>query len=244
MCSSDLEFTIIMAGIDNIEDVTHIAQKVLKKLSESIFIETYELKPSASIGITIFPDDGNTVDELLKNADIAMYRAKSRGGNCYQYFTEDMTAQAIEYLEIQNSLSQALKNQEFEIFYQPRIDMATKKICGMEALLRWHSKTMGLVMPEKFIPVLEGSQQIVDVGIWVLRQACEFNQSLINKGFPLISVSVNLSARQFRDQMTLDAITDLLQQYGSLQGFLEVEITETLLVENIDMAAEIGRAHV
>ena len=233
------EFTIVMEDIEDIDDVNRIAQKVIQALSESIFIESYELTPSTSIGITIYPDDGDSVDELLKNADIAMYRAKARGGNCYQYFTEDMTAHAVEYLEIQNKLSQALSNDEFEVYYQPRIHVVTEKVCGMEALLRWHSKTMGLVMPDKFIPVLEDSRQIVDVGIWVLKQACEFNQSLIDKGFPAVSVSVNLSARQFRDQKTLDAISVLQEQYGTLSNFLEVEITETLLVENIEMAADI-----
>ena len=233
------EFTIVMEDIEDIDDINRIAQKVIEKLAESIFVESYELTPSTSIGITIFPDDGDSIDELLKNADIAMYRAKARGGNCYQYFTEDMTAHAVEYLEIQNKLSQALSNNEFEVYYQPRINVATEKVCGMEALLRWHSKTMGLMMPDKFIPVLEESRQIVDVGIWVLKQACEFNQLLIDQGIPAISVSVNLSARQFRDQMTLDAIRELQNQYGTLANFLEVEITETLLVENIEMAADI-----
>lgn len=233
------EFTIVMEDIEDVDDVNRIAQKVIESLSESIFIDSYELTPSTSVGITIFPDDGDSVDELLKNADIAMYRAKARGGNCYQYFTEDMTAHAVEYLEIQNKLSQALNNKEFEVYYQPRIHVATGKVCGMEALLRWHSTTMGMVMPDKFIPVLEESRQIVEVGIWVLEQACEFNQSLIDRGFPAVTVSVNLSARQFRDQMTLDAIRVLQKQYGTLTDFLEVEITETLLVENIEMAADI-----
>lgn len=233
------EFTIIMEGIAEIDDVNRIADKVVEQLRESVFIESYELNITTSIGITICPDDATTVDALLKNADIAMYRAKARGGNCYQYFTEDMTAHAVEQLELRNSLAQALPHGEFEVYYQPRIDLTTEKICGMEALLRWNSKSLGMVMPDKFIPVLEESQNIVDVGIWVLNQACEFNQSLIEQGFQPVMVSVNLSARQFRDQRTLQAIASLQQRYGSLQGFLEVEITETLLVDNIELAAEI-----
>jgi diguanylate cyclase (GGDEF)-like protein/PAS domain S-box-containing protein len=233
------EFTVVMEGIEEIDDVNRIARKIINQLSEEVFVGKYQLRPSTSVGVTIAPDDASSVDELLKNADIAMYRAKARGGNCYQYFTEDMTAHAVEYLEIQNKLSKALANDEFEVYYQPRIQVATGKICGMEALLRWHSDSMGLVMPDKFIPVLEESQQIVDVGIWVLNRACEFNQALIEQGFPAISISVNLSARQFRDQKTLEAIKSLQQRYASLQGFLEVEITETLLVENIEMAAGI-----
>ena len=149
-----------MEGVNDIDSINLAAQKIITAFKQPFRIGGYEVISSTSIGITIFPDDGVDVDTLLKNADTAMYRAKSSGGSSYQYYTHDMTLYAIERLEMHNELLHALERKEFILYYQPRIDLATGKICGMEALLRWESSKFGLVMPDDFIPILEESDQI------------------------------------------------------------------------------------
>ena len=233
------EFTIVMESINDIDSVSHVAQKINATLSEPFIVDGYEVFSSTSIGITIYPDDADNVDALLKNADTAMYRAKAQGGNSYEYYTEDMTRHAVKRLEMYNQLLHALEREEYVIYYQPRIDLRTGKVSGMEALLRWESAKFGLVMPDEFIPILEESDLIIDVGNWVIRKCCEFNQGLKNHGLDLVKVSVNLSARQFRDQATLQCIEELQDSCCSLADCLEIEITETLLMENIDMASNI-----
>ena len=233
------EFTIVMENITNIDHVTDVAYKINKALSTPMTVDGYEIMTGTSIGITVYPDDGGNVDDLLKNADTAMYRAKANGGNCYQFYTKDMTEHAVTRLAMQNRLSQALKKREFELHYQPRISLETGQVCGLEALLRWNSSSDGLVMPDVFISLLEQSDQIIHVGNWVIEQAFEFSQHLKSKGFDSVRVSINLSARQFRDKSTLKKFTELQQSCDAFHGCLEVEITESLLVENIAMAAGI-----
>ena len=233
------EFTVVMEGINDVDSINRVAQKIITAFKKPFSIDGYEVFSSTSIGITVFPDDGTDIDTLLKNADTAMYRAKSEGGNSYQYYTHDMTRHAIERLEMHNQLLHALERDEFRLHYQPRIDLASGEICGMEALIRWENSKFGMVMPDKFIPILEESDQIVEVGKWVIREACEFNQFLKEEGLANIRCSVNLSARQFRDHSTLKFIEELNCGCRSLADCIEVEITETMLVENIEMASYI-----
>ena len=233
------EFTVVMEGDNDVDSINRAAQAIIAAFKQPFSIGGYEVFSSTSIGITVFPDDGVDVDTLLKNADTAMYRAKSSGGSSYQYYTHDMTRYAIERLEMHNELLHALERNEFRLFYQPRIDLRTGKICGMEALLRWESGKFGMVMPDDFIPILEESDQIIEVGKWVIREACLFNQRLKDEGLAYIRCSVNLSARQFRDNSTLKFIEDLNNSCLSLSECIEMEITETMLVENIEMASYI-----
>jgi len=233
------EFTILMEDIVHIDSVSQIAQKINAALSQPYNVDGYEIFTSASIGITIFPDDGSDVDNLLKNADTAMYRAKTAGGNSYQYYTHDMTQHAVRRLELQNQLLHALERNEFVLHYQPRISLSTGQVSGIEALLRWNSSQFGLVMPDDFIPVLEESNLIVDVGNWVMQETCQFHKqldSLINQP---VRISVNLSARQFREQSTLVCIGDMMKSDPELPQKLEIEITETMLMENLEMATKI-----
>ncbi len=230
------EFTILMEGINHLDDVSVIVQKILETIADPVLIGGYEIVPSASLGITIYPDDGNDVDDLLKNADVAMYRAKSRGGNAFQFYTLDMSVQADERMKLQHSLNHAMERDEFKLYYQPKIDVQTGKVVGMEALLRWHHPKMGVVEPSKFIPILEETGKIVDIGYWAIRKACEFNADLKDKGFQPLRVSVNLSARQFHDEGLLKCIEGISGDHEFDARYLEVEITESLLIENMDIA--------
>ena len=233
------EFTIVMESITDIDSISVVAQKIISHLSEPYVIDGYEIITPTSIGITLCPDDTDNTDTLLKNADIAMYRAKAQGGGCYEYYTEDMTVRAVRRLEMQNQLLHALENNEFVVYYQPRIKLDTGHVQGMEALLRWDNPKFGRVMPDEFIPILEESDLIIDVGNWVLEQACKFNVSLKSHNLAPLRVSINLSARQFRGKSTLDCIARLNEQCCRMSTCLEIEITETLLMENIDSAAHI-----
>ncbi|MCK4586988.1 MAG: diguanylate cyclase, partial [Gammaproteobacteria bacterium] len=233
------EFTILMEGINHIDDVSAIMQKILKTVSEPVLLGGYEIVSSASIGVTIFPDDATDADVLIKNADVAMYRAKARGGDSYEFYTLDMSVQADERMELQHSLSHAMERGEFELYYQPKINVQTGRVVGMEALLRWEHPKMGLVEPSKFIPILEETGKIVDVGYWVFRMACAFHVALKEKGFQPLRVSINLSARQFHDEGLLEFVKKICAEHDLDPRYLEVEITESLLIENMDNAVTI-----
>ncbi len=233
------EFTILMEGINQIDDVSAVMQKILKTVSEPVLLGGYEIVSSASIGVTIFPDDAADADVLIKNADVAMYRAKARGGDSYEFYTLDMSVQADERMELQHSLSHAMERGEFDLYYQPKINVQTGRVIGMEALLRWEHPKMGLVEPSKFIPVLEETGKIVDVGYWVFRMACAFHQELKEKGFQPLRISINLSARQFHDEGLLEFVEMICAEHDLDARQLEVEITESLLIENMDVAVTI-----
>jgi diguanylate cyclase (GGDEF)-like protein/PAS domain S-box-containing protein len=233
------EFTILMEGIHHIDDVIVVVQKMLEAVSEPVLIGGYEIISSASMGITLFPDDASDVDTLLKNADVAMYRAKSQGGNTFQFYTHDMSVQADERMKLHHSLNHALERDEFKLFYQPKVNVHTGKVVGMEALLRWDHPEMGLLGPLKFIPILEESGKIVEVGNWVFHKACAFNAKLQRKGFKHLRVSVNLSARQFQDENLVQCIEDICTKQKLDTSNLEIEITESLLVENVETAVTV-----
>jgi len=172
-------------------------------------------------------------------ADVAMYRAKSRGGNTFEFYTHDMSVKADERMELQHRLNHAVERDEFKLYYQPRVNVQTGQVTGMEALLRWDHPEMGLVNPSKFIPILEETGKIVEVGHWVLSKACEFMAILKQNGFHSLRVSVNLSARQFHDESLLQCIKDIHVANHFESRHLEVEITESLLIENMDVAVDI-----
>lgn len=233
------EFIILIEDYNQIEDVMAVLQKMLKAVAEPVFISGYEISSSASIGVTIFPDDATNVDTLIKNADVAMYRAKDKGGNNFQFYTQDMSDHADERMELQHGLNHALERDEFILYYQPRINVQSGRVVGMEALLRWEHPTKGLLGPSIFIPVLEETSKIIDVGHWIFRKACAFKTVLERKNFGQLRVSVNLSARQFHDEALLQCIEDIRRKSNFDTSYLEVEITESLLIENVDTAVAI-----
>ena len=228
------EFTVLLPSVNDVDVPAHVAQNVLETLRPSIAVDGHDVFVNASIGITIYPDDGETAEYLLRNADLAMYRAKSAGGNTYEFFTEDMTVQTVRRLDLEHKLRYALERNEFTLYYQPRADLQSGRICGFEALLRWQQPELGNVAPEDFIPVLEETGLIIPVGEWVIRTVCSFTQNLRATGLEAVRVAVNLSARQFRDNNLVKFIEQCLQDSGLEGRHLELEITESLLVENID----------
>ncbi len=180
---------------------------------------------SVSIGISLYPADGEELDTLLKHADIAMYHAKQNGRNAFSFFDADMNAQVIERVELENNLRQALANQEFELAYQPEVDIASGRTIGVEALLRWRHPQRGLLMPDQFIEVAERCGLMVPIGDWVLRQACRQARTWRDQGFPVV-VAVNLSVDQFTHNNLLHSVDTALRESGLAPEFLDLEITE------------------
>ncbi|MCM8712063.1 EAL domain-containing protein [Clostridium sp. SYSU_GA19001] len=228
------EYLILFSRINHEENIAKLADKFLKILSEPFIINKHELYISASIGITIYPDDGEDAETLLTNADIAMYRAKENGKNNFQIFTPYLNQKSLERLELANYLRHALEYNEFIIHYQPKVDTKTEKVVGMEALIRWQHPNLGLVSPQKFIPLAEETGQIIPIGEWVLRTACAQNKALQDAGLPPLTVAVNLSPLQFRLQNLTKIVYEILKETGLEPQYLELEITESIAMENVE----------
>jgi diguanylate cyclase (GGDEF)-like protein/PAS domain S-box-containing protein len=227
------EFNIILENLNKPEDAGVVAQKIVDAIVQPFFVRDYKLFVSVSVGISIFPHDAGTAELLIKNADTAMYLAKDHGRNNYQYFTATMNQEATERLHIENALRHALENNEFFLEYQPKLDLNNNKIVGMEALIRWQNDKYGRVMPLKFIPLLEETGLILPVGHWVIKTAVQQAKQWLDAGWPM-RMSVNLSVRQFRQKDLLENIEKILQKHALPAKYLEVEITESLLMDNKD----------
>ncbi|MCF6093969.1 EAL domain-containing protein [Microaerobacter geothermalis] len=209
-----------------------IAQKVLKMLDKPFMIQEEEIIVTASVGISLFPDDAKDMDTLLKNADVALYRAKDHGGNTYQYYTDIWSDDGLRQLTLQKHLRKALTNKEFIIHYQPRIDIRSGKINGMEALLRWKNPKEGLISPTEFIPLAEKTNLIIPIGEWVMRTACKQNKKWQDMGYPPIRVSVNISPRQLQRDNLMEMVHNALKESGLQPHYLEIEITESDIMKN------------
>lgn len=233
------EFTLLLPEINCREDATAIANRILEVLKPSFDLEGHYLHVTSSIGIAVFPDDGKDVDTLLKNADSALYRVKEQGRNNYQHYTLTLNSQAYELLSLENNLHYALKKQEFTLYYQPVIEVATDKIVKIEALLRWQHPKLGLVSPDLFIPIAEENGLIIAIGEWVLETACAQNKTWQEMGLSPVIVAINLSTRQFRNYNLVATIAKILQQTGLNPRWLELEITETTTMQNTDTAKQI-----
>ncbi|MCG2586114.1 bifunctional diguanylate cyclase/phosphodiesterase [Massilia sp. TS11] len=233
------EFVILLAEDRHAEDAALTADKILAALALPHRIDGHELHASTSIGISIYPDDGQETDTLIKNADTAMYHAKERGRNNYQFFREDMNTRAVERQLIESSLRRALERQEFELFYQPKINLSTGHIAGVEALLRWHHPDWGLVAPQRFITVAEESGLIVPIGRWVLRAACDQAARWHHAGLAPLTVAVNVSALEFQHREFLDGVRDILAVSGADPRQLQVELTESVLMRDVGMSTDL-----
>ena len=225
------EFTIVLEEIKHIDEITRIAQRILALFSEPFDLDGHQLYVGASIGITVYPFDDVDIDNLIRAADAAMYRAKAMGRNNFQFYTDDLNGNAKERLWLETELRQALERQQFQLVYQPKLDLRTNRITGVEALLRWNSPHKGLVLPADFIPLLEDTGLIVPVGAWVLRTACQQAAAWASTGLNL-SMAVNLSVRQFRDNSLTRTIQSILDDTGLPANQLELEVTESLLMED------------
>ena len=233
------EFIFIIESVKNTNNISQLAQQILEKISHAMIVDNYEITTSASIGITIFPDDSDDVDTLFKNADVAMYKAKSKGGNSFQFYTQEMSDVADKKMELQLKLNHALENNEFSLCYQPKLNLKSGKLTGMEALLRWNNPELGNVIPDNFIPILEETGKIIEVGQWVFQTACDFNNKLIHNSLAPLCISINLSSRQFHDPNLLNTINTIIQQIDFEPGLIEIELTESILVDNVERAIHI-----
>jgi diguanylate cyclase (GGDEF)-like protein len=235
------EFTVIIPDIDRNEDVfsvvSSIARKIITALSLPMMVDNKEISPTASIGVAVYPRDADNFDDLLKNADSAMYHAKRLGGNNFQFYSPQMNAKTLEQLELESGLRRALERGEFELHYQPQVSVVTGHVVGAEALLRWHHPEMGLILPARFIPMAEETGLILPIGEWVLRSACIQAKIWHDQGFPDVKIAVNLSARQFCQPDLLRQVEQALS-VGIPPASLEVEITEAIYMDNAESTVE------
>ncbi len=230
------EFVVILASMASEDEALMVSQKILKLMTAPFTIEAHELFVTCSIGIALYPKDGDDAKTLLQSADGALYLAKNKGRNNAQFCTAEMNAKALERLTLESELRQAINRQEFLLHYQPRVDMVSGEITGMEALVRWQHPVQGLLYPTKFIPVAEESGLIVPLGEWVLRTACEQNKAWQLAGLKPVSIAVNLSARQFKQQDLVELVSSILQETELDPSYLELELTESMVMQNVEAA--------
>jgi diguanylate cyclase (GGDEF)-like protein/PAS domain S-box-containing protein len=228
------EFVIVLTAISDVSSAAIAAERILEAMTGEFVIQGRTFTVSCSIGISVFPEHGADSETLIKNADAAMYCAKENGRNVFRFFTEEMNAQVVERLTLEHGMRVAMDNKELFLMYQPQIDIASRKIVGLEALLRWRHPQLGLVPPDRFIRVAENSGLIVPVGEWVLWTACQEARKWQDRNLD-VSVAVNVSAVQFRQKGFCEMVGKVLQQTGLAPQYLELELTESLLLSNAEM---------
>ncbi|WP_433945572.1 sensor domain-containing protein [Paenibacillus sp. SN-8-1] len=233
------EFIILLENCSK-EKVTRIAKQLLVECSRPIEINQQEYFVTASIGISMYPADGVDEETLIKHADTAMYLAKERGKNNYQFYSSDLNGLSTRKMELENGLRRAIEQDEMMIYYQPQVELSTGKLVGIEALLRWRHPYYGMISPLEFIPLAEETGLIVPLGKWVMRTACMQNKAWQDQGYPAIPVAVNISVRQMEDENFVDSITDVLNETRLDPQYLELEITESI-VQNIEKSTLILR---
>ena len=232
------EFGVLLTQFKGTREVLKIINGINEALNRPFAIENHEIYITASTGISLFPNDGRDVQTLLRNASVALDRAKEQGGNNYQFYTADMNAKAVKRLAIENSLRHALERSEFEAHYQPKINVKTGQIVGMEALVRWRHPKSGIVSPTEFIPLAEETGLIIPIGEWVLRTACTQGKAWQDEGFGQLCISVNLSPRQFQQPNLLETISGIIRETDIDSNCLELEITESSIMQNTNEAVK------
>jgi diguanylate cyclase (GGDEF)-like protein/PAS domain S-box-containing protein len=233
------EFIVLLQEIVHPKDAVTVARRVLAALAEAHSIGHHVLHVTASIGLSLYPDDGLDAETLIKNADTAMYQAKESGRGCYKFFSPEMNVRAVERQSIEEDLQGALDREEFTLHYQPKINLKTGAITGAEALIRWRSSTRGSIPPVQFIPVAEDSGLILPIGAWVLREACAQQRAWADAGLLVPAVAVNVSAVQFQDERFLEGLFATLDETGLDPSNLELEVTERVLMKHAECAASI-----
>jgi len=224
-----------MEGVDN---ARVIAERIIEKFNSSRMVMGNDLFITASIGITVAPDDGYNLEELLKNADTAMYAAKESGRNSYCFFNAQMNQKAVTRMQVERGLRDALTKGEFVLYYQPIVSPKTGRLRGFEALIRWFRSEGGLVFPNEFIPIAEETGLIIPIGEWVIHHACMFNKQLLDAGFGGLIISVNISVAQLRRRNIIDTLKNALAASGLPAEYLEIEVTESVLIESFDATHE------
>ncbi|TAF44234.1 MAG: bifunctional diguanylate cyclase/phosphodiesterase, partial [Oscillatoriales cyanobacterium] len=233
------EFTVLLPDINSPEDAVKTAQRIQESLKPVFKLEEQSLHITSSIGIALYPDDGEDAETLVKNADAALYRAKERGRNNYQFYNSTINPQGSQLLILESKLHEAPAQGEFEVYYQPRVNITTWKIQGMEALLRWHHPELGLIYPNTFIPIAEENGLIVSIGEWVLETACKQNKAWQDALQPDLRIAVNFSARQFQQFNLLKMVSDCLEKTGLEPKYLELEITESTAMQDMEYTKKV-----
>lgn len=228
------EFVIILSDLESSEGAAQIARKVLEVLAEPFQLDAHDVYVTASAGISLYPDDAEDAKDLCKNADTAMYRAKEQGKNTYRFYTEEMNMAVTERLALESQLRKAIDEEWLALHYQPRVDLETGHIVGMEALLRLQHPQLGTVSPAQFISIAEDTGLIIPIGKWVLRTACQQHQAWARQGLSVPQISINVSGRQFMDPKLVESINQIIDETGVAASDLELELTETFLMENPD----------
>jgi len=236
------EFAVIATNIHRSEDAANVAEKIIEGVRQPLIINGHELYITTSVGISLYPADTADLDELVKNADIALYHAKERGKNTFQFYSEKINELTVDRLRIESDLRKAIERSELFLEFQPQIDLNTGQVYGVEALLRWQHPVHGLIPPGKFIPLAEETNLIVPIGDWVIQTACQQLKKWDDAGLSPLSMAVNLSAVQFRREGFLDSIRRMLEESGVDSGRLELEITESALMKNPEEAGSILRS--
>ena len=232
------EFTIILGRINHQEEAATVAQKIIDAMSHPVALKNNEVFVTASLGIATYPDCGVNPEILTKNADTALYSAKDQGRSNYKFYEAHMNTAVSERMMMINDLRHAVQREEFLLYYQPKLSATRNEVIGMEALLRWDHPATGIMLPTRFVPLLEETGLIIPVGKWVLRTACQQNHDWINAGLPPVPISVNISARQFHQKRLVNTVADILDETGLDPRYLELEITESALLENAASACE------
>jgi diguanylate cyclase (GGDEF)-like protein/PAS domain S-box-containing protein len=233
------EFVVLLSEMEQSEDAAITARRMLQLIAEPHSVDQHELHVTTSIGVSVYPDDGQDAETLIKNADTAMYQAKEHGRQSYKFFKPAMNVRAVERQSIEESLRRAVERQEFSLQYQPKINVRTGEITGAEALLRWSHPVRGPVSPAQFIPVAEDCGLILPIGNWVLREACTQARAWLDAGLPLGTMAVNISAMEFRDDNFLDNVFATLKETNLDPRSLELELTESVLMKRAESAASV-----
>lgn len=233
------EFIILLQEVSDSVGIARIAAQVLKSITEPYFIDSHEIHISASIGISICPEDGEDADTLIRHAEVAMYQAKSQGRNNYQFFTRRIHERALQRFALEGNLRRAIAREEPALYYQPKLNIAERRVIGAEVLMRWHDRSNKWVPPTQFIPIAEESGLIIPIGEWVLRKACEQNRAWQDAGYVPMPIAVNVSAVQFREKNFVDLVARVLHETGLEPRYLELELTESVTMQDLELTVSL-----
>lgn len=233
------EFIILLNDIAKAKFASTVAEKILQVLSHPMKLDNNEFTLKANLGICIFPNDGDSLEHLLKNAENALFKAMHTGENTYQFYTHELDVEAREYIQLESALRKAIHNNELTLYYQPKFSIKRGEIVGLEALMRWEHPTLGIISPAKFIPIAEETGLIMQIGEWAIREACRTSKYWQDEGYEHLTVSLNLSTRQFHHPEIAKIIANAVKSTGMNSKYLEFEITETTVMQNIELATKI-----